>query len=267
MIREHFAWERTPFTRELETHHLHRSSRFEECVARMTYMVHTRAIGCVTGEIGCGKSTAIRALKDRLDKNKYRFLYLTDANLKPRDFYRELLIHLGSEPRHMRSDAKRQFQQLVWNLYEQQNKVVVIVVDEAHLLSGEMLQEVRFLTNFQMDSVSPLALLLVGQPELQQTLRMRMFKPITQRMNVRFHLETLSQPETHAYIDHQLNIAGSSHPVFTTEAKDAIFTNTRGVSREINNLCTASLLDAVIRKDKLIDAQHIQRVSVEFKEV
>jgi ABC-type dipeptide/oligopeptide/nickel transport system ATPase component len=109
MIRSFFGWERIPFTREVETRHLHRSVRFEECVARLQYMVMTRSIGCVTGEIGCGKSTAIRALKDRLDANKYRFLYLSDANLKPRDFYRELLHHFGLTPSFLRSEAKRQF--------------------------------------------------------------------------------------------------------------------------------------------------------------
>jgi type II secretory pathway predicted ATPase ExeA len=229
-------------------------------------MVMTRSIGCVTGEIGCGKSTAIRALKDRLDANKYRFLYVSDANLKPRDFYRELLHHFGLPPKFLRSEAKRQFQHLVWDLYENQQKVAVVVVDEAHLLSGDMLQEIRFVTNFHMDSVSPLALILVGQPELQATLQLRVFRPITQRMNVRFHLESLSLQETRDYISHQLEVAGSTHPVFTTEAMDAIYAHSRGISREINNVCTAALLDAVIRKDKLIDAMHITRVLTEFHE-
>ena len=155
---------------------------------------------------------------------------------------------------------------VVWDLYENQQKVVVIVVDEAHLLSGEMLQEIRFLTNFHMDSVSPLALLLVGQPELQATLQMRVFKPITQRMNVRFHLEGLSSQECRDYISHQLEVAGSTNPVFTTEAMDAIYAHTRGNCREVNNICTASLLDAVLRKDKLIDAMHVTRMLSEFQE-
>jgi type II secretory pathway predicted ATPase ExeA len=265
MIRSYFGLERTPFTREIETRHLHRSKRFEECVARLQYMVMTRSIGCVTGEIGSGKTTAVRSLKDQLDANKYRFMYVADASLKPRDFYRELLHHFGLPPKFLRSEAKRQLQHLIWDLYENQQKVSVIVVDEAHLLSGEMLQEIRFLTNFQIDSVSPLALLLVGQPELQATLQMRVFKPITQRMNVRFRLEGLLLQECRDYIEHQLAVAGCTHPVFTSEAMDAIFAHTRGISREINNVCTAALLDAVLRKDKLIDAIHVARVLSEFK--
>jgi Type II secretory pathway, component ExeA (predicted ATPase) len=266
MIREYFGWERVPFTREVETRHLHRSARFEECVARLQYMVMARSIGCVTGEIGCGKSTAVRCLKDRLDANKYQFIYVSDAELKPRDFYRELLYHFGLTPKFLRSEAKRQFQNLVWDMYENQHKVSVVVIDEAHLLSGDMLQEIRFLTNFQLDSVSPLALILVGQPELQSTLQLRVFRPITQRMNVRFHLESMSLQETREYIGHQLEVAGSTHPVFTTEAMDAIYSHTRGICREINNVCTAALLDAVLRKDKLIDAMHITRILTEFKE-
>ncbi|MCZ8517489.1 AAA family ATPase [Paenibacillus filicis] len=264
MIRSFFGWERTPFTKEIEPRHFHRSDRFEQCVARLQYMVMTRSIGCVTGEIGSGKSTSIRALKERIDANKYRFLYLSDAHLKPRDFYRELLHQFGASPRFLRGEAKRQFQHLVWDLFENQKKVAVVVIDEAHLLSGDMLQEIRFLTNFNMDSVSPLALILVGQPELQATLQLRVFKPITQRMNVRFHLESLSSQETRAYIEHHLEVAGSTHPVFTTEAMDAIYAHTRGISREINNVCTASLLDAVLRKDKLIDAIHVSRILTEF---
>lgn len=198
--------------------------------------------------------------------NKYRFIYLSDANLKPRDFYRELLHHFGLPPKFLRSEAKRKFQHLVWDLYENQQKVAIIVVDEAHLLSGDMLQEIRFLTNFQMDSVSPLALLLIGQPELQATLQLRIFKPITQRMNVRFHLEGLSLQESRDYIAHQLEVAGSTGQVVTTEAMDAIYAHTRGISREINNVCTAALLDAVLRKDKMIDTVHVTRILAEFKE-
>ncbi|MNI99976.1 hypothetical protein D3C73_1592010 [compost metagenome] len=85
-------------------------------------------------------------------------------------------------------------------------------------------------------------------------------------MNVRFHLEGLSGPDSRDYIAHQLEVVGSTHPVFTTEVMDAIYIHTRGICREINNICTAALLDAVLRKDKLIDAIHIARILNEFKE-
>jgi type II secretory pathway predicted ATPase ExeA len=186
--------------------------------------------------------------------------------LRPRDFYRELLHHFGIPPKFLRSEAKRQFEHAVWDLYENQQKMAVIVIDEAHLLQRDMLQEIRFLTNFQIDSISPLALVMVGQPELRATLQMRVFKPIIQRMNVRYHLSGLELEETRKYVEHQLEMAGAKYPIFTEEAVDAIYAHTRGIPRELNNVCTACLLDAVVRKEKLIDAIHVTRILTEYKE-
>lgn len=266
MIRQFFGWQSTPFTKEIPTSQLYPSTSFQECVARLNYMAKTRSLGLVTGEIGAGKSTALRALRDGLDLTKYRFIYLCDSSLKPQDFYRELLHQFGIPPQHLRSEAKRQFERAVWDFYESQQKVAVIVIDEAHLLQGDMLQEIRFLTNFQIDSVSPLALIMVGQPELRATLQMRLFKPITQRMNIRYHLAGLELEETRKYVEHQLQVAGAQHPVFTTEAIQAIYAHTRGIAREVNNVCTACLLDAVVRKEQLIDAIHVARILTEYKE-
>lgn len=266
MIKSFFDWQRTPFSKEIPTSDLYQSAAFKECVARLNYMAKTRSFGLVTGEIGTGKSTAIRAMRDSLDLSTYHFIYLCRASLKPRDFYRELLHQFGIVPQFLPSEAKRQFEHAVWDLYEAQQKTVVIVVDEAHLLQGDMLQEIRFLTNFQIDSISPLALIIVGQPELRATLQMRLFKPITQRMNIRCHLAGLELPETHKYIEHQLQVADAKHPVFTSEAIDAIHAHTRGIAREINNVCTACLLDAVVRQEKLIDAVDVARILIEYKE-
>lgn len=266
MISHFFGWDHTPFTKEIPTEDLYQSSSFQQCVARFQYMVKTRSFGLVTGEIGAGKSTAIRSLRDGLDLTKYQFIYLCDSSLKPRDFYRELLHHLGIPPKFLRSEAKRQFEHAIWDLYENQQKTVVVIIDEAHLLQGDMLQEIRFLTNFQIDSVSPLALVMVGQPELRSTLQMRLFKPITQRMNVRYHLGGLDGEETRKYIEHQLETAGAKHPIFTREAIDSIYGHTRGIPREINNVCTACLLDSVVRKEKIVDAMHVDRILNEYKE-
>lgn len=266
MIRTFFGWENTPFSKEIPTTNLYPSTSFKQCVARLQYMARTRSFGLVTGEIGAGKSTAIRYLRDGLDKTKHKFIYLCDSSLKPRDFYRELLHHFGIPPKFLRSETKRQFEHTVWDLYESQQKTAVVVIDEAHLLQGDMLQEIRFLSNFQIDSVSPLALIMVGQPELRSTLQMRLFKPITQRMNVRYHLSGLELEETRSYIEHQLQVAGAKHPVFTSEGIDAIYAHTRGIPRELNNVCTACLLDAVVRKEKLVDAIHVTRILTEYKE-
>ncbi|MEH7502553.1 ATP-binding protein [Neobacillus drentensis] len=176
------------------------TKKFKELQARLTFMIQQRSFGLITGEVGAGKSTAIRSLKDRLETNQHVFLYLSDSALKPRDFYREMLLQVGIEPKFLASDLKRQFKTALLDIYENKKKTPVVVIDEAHLLSPSMLQEIRFLTNFQIDSLSPLALILVGQPELRDKLRLRSLEAISQRINTRFHLEGLTYDEMSEYI-------------------------------------------------------------------
>ncbi|MGM0924125.1 MAG: ExeA family protein [Bacillota bacterium] len=158
----------------------------------------------------------------------YFFIY-QDSALKPRDFYREMLLQVGIEPMFLASDLKRQFKTALMDIYENKKKTPVVVIDEAHLLSPSMLQEIRFLTNFEIDSLSPLALILVGQPELRDKLRLRSLKAISQRINTRFHLEGLTYDETREYITHQLEMAGENRQFFTEASLKIIYKETRGI--------------------------------------
>jgi type II secretory pathway predicted ATPase ExeA len=108
MYEQYFGLVDTPFTRHIPVTHLHGSQAHEELVARMQYVVQSRGFGVVTGEIGSGKSTTVRALFRKLDGSRYRLLYLSDASLNPRSFYRGLLEQLGLKPAFQRSDCKRQ---------------------------------------------------------------------------------------------------------------------------------------------------------------
>ncbi len=124
-------------------------------MAHMQYAAERRQFALGTGEIGAGKSTMARLLTSRLNPNKYMVLYITDSDLTSCNFYYEVLYQLGHIPRFYRGDAKRQLNRVLLDLYENQRKTPVIIIDEGHLLKREMLQEIRFLTNFKMDSFSP----------------------------------------------------------------------------------------------------------------
>ncbi|XJZ26668.1 AAA family ATPase [Bacillota bacterium Lsc_1132] len=117
--------------------------------------------------------------------------------LKPRDFYREMLLQVGVEPKFLASYLKRQFKTALLDLFENKKKVPIVVIDDAHLLSPSMLQEICFLTNFKLDSLSPLALILVGQPELRDKLRLRSLEAMSQRITTRYHLTGLVYEEIH----------------------------------------------------------------------
>lgn len=265
MISKHFGWNYTPFQKDVQTKCLFQTKQFKELQARLTFMIQQRSFGLITGEVGAGKSTAIRALKDRLEENQYVFLYLSDSALKPRDFYREMLLQVGIEPMFLASDLKRQFKSALMDIYENKKKTPVAVIDEAHLLSPSMLQEIRFLTNFEIDSLSPLALILVGQPELRDKLRLRSLEAISQRISTRFHLEGLNYEELSEYINHQLEMAGEKRQIFTEASLKMIYKETRGILRLTNRLCTECLLDAVSRKQELVDEDSVERVIDDYR--
>jgi type II secretory pathway predicted ATPase ExeA len=266
MYEQFFGLTETPFTRHIPVTHLYGSQAHEELVARMQYVVQTRGFGVVTGEIGSGKSTAIRALFRKLDGSRYRLLYLSDANPNPRSFYRALLEQLGLKPAFQRADGKRQLDTALMELWETQRRQTVVVIDEAHLLSPAMLEEVRFLTNHQMDSTSPLSLLLVGQPELGRKLTLQAFEAVRQRITLRYHLEGLKLDDTKAYIQHHLTVAGAARPLFGEEAIRLIYQRTRGIPREVNNVCSACLLAAFAEQRSVVDEATVKTVLAEFPE-
>jgi len=129
-----------------------------------------------------------------------------------------------------------------------------------------MLEEIRFLANFGMDSTSPMALCLVGQPELRARLRLRAFEAISQRVTLRFHLTGLPEPETRAYIQHHLKVAGVAHPLFSDEAVHLIHQFTKGIPRRINNVATACLLAGFMEQKNLIDEATAKKALAEFQD-
>ena len=260
MFEQYFGFNRTPFGRDLETKELFTSQGQQEMISRLKYIAQRRQFGLLTGEVGSGKSTAARVLVAELNPAKYQVLYISDSKLSPRNFYWEALHQLGQEPRFYRGDAKRQLHRTILDLYENQKKTPTIIIDEGHLLSKEMLEEIRFLTNFKMDSYSPMSLILLGQPELKRILQMQIYEAIVQRVNVRFHLPGMESGETSGYINHHLKIAGVQNPLFTEDAIEIIHEYCGGISRKINNVCTACLLDAYGERKTLIDDRMVKVV-------
>lgn len=267
MIQRYFGLNRLPFDRALPPSDLFQSQGWQELCARLDYIVKSRALGVITGEIGAGKSTAIRALAARLDPIRNPLLYIAGSSLEPRGFYREVLAQFGITPAFQQRDARRQFERAFLDAYENQGKQPVLVIDEAHLLSTSMLAEVRFLTSFRFDSFSPFALILVGQSELRSTLRLRAFEAIRQRVAVRYHLSGLREQETSAYIEHSLKQAGATRPLFTGAAIAQIHAFAHGIPRLTNTLSTACLLDACTQNAQLVDTENVHRAQLDLEQL
>lgn len=262
MFEAFFNLTGTPFARDIAVNQLLETASSQEMQGRLNYVARTRAFGVFTGDAGTGKTTSIRKFSKGLDTNRYQVLYLSDSALTPRNFYWETLHELGYQPRFYRSDAKRQFQKALATLTDSEKKTVVVIVDEAHLLTREMLEEIRFLLNLRMDSYSALSLILVGQTELRETLKLQVNKAIWQRVDMRFHLPALSKEETAAYIAKHLAAVKAPGEIFTQAAISIIHEYCEGIPRKMNKLATACLMAATGQSQKLID-DHLVRVVIE----
>ena len=255
-----YRFQRLPFDRAIPTEHLFMTDRHEEILARMTYAIERQWFVVLTGVCGSGKSTLIRRLQRQLDPFRYRCLYLADSKLTPRHFYNGILRQLGVEGAFYRGDSKRLLHREIALMVQSQKVQPVILIDEAHLLDREMLEELRFLLNFNVDSESPLALVLSGQPELNDKLSRQAFLAISQRVNMRCFSKNLDLIETKDYIRQQLTYAGSPSDIFSDDAIEEIFHLSVGSPRLINKVCTHALIYGAQREKGVLSAADIRFV-------
>ena len=144
----------TPFTRDVPADALYESDAMADALGRLAYVADRQLFAVVTADAGCGKSTLIRKFSESLPKDQYIFLYLSDSKLTPRWFYKGLLDQLGIESKFYRGDSKRQLQKEVEILRGVNGLKVVCVLDEAHLLEKETIEEFRFLLLFSINDNS-----------------------------------------------------------------------------------------------------------------
>ncbi len=260
MYETFFEMKHTPFSSQIPTKSLYLSSMLDETLSRLEYASSRQLFAVVTSDVGCGKTTALRRLSESLPSREYEFLYLSDSKLTPRWFYKGLLDQLGVESKFYRGDSRRQLHQQLEIIRGVYGKKVVTVVDEAHLLDKETLEEIRFLLNYRMDSYQPMALILSGQNELWDKLKLKRYAAIRQRIDIKCEIPQMDLSQMTEYMSTHLSYAGGKTEIFTEKALEEIFLYSAGTPRAINKLCTHALLFASQRAKQLIDDHMIRTV-------
>ena len=264
MYESYFEMQHTPFTRNLPPESLYEPMFIGDVLGRLGYVADRQLFAVMTADPGCGKSTVLRKFAASLPSDQYVVLSLSDSKMTPRWFYKGLLEQMGLESRYYRGDARKQLHKEIEILRGVKKKQVVVILDEAHLLEKETLEEFRFLLNFSFDSVSPMALILSGQTELLDKLRLRRYDALRQRIDIFCSLPHLDRSETEEYIRSHLNYAACTRELFTDKAIDEVYKGSTGVSRMINRICEKSLMYASQQQKRLVD-DHMVRFVVEHE--
>ena len=254
MFEGFFGMKYTPFTRNVPPDSLYESASTANILGRLGYVADRQLFAVLTSDAGCGKSTMIRKFADSLSRDEYILLYLSDSKLTPSWLYKGMLRQLGLEPKFYRSEAKDQLQNEIRRIRANDRKKIVSVLDEAHLLDKETLEEFRFLLNFEFDSSSPMALILVGQTELwTEKLRLQRYAAIRQRIDMNCVIPHLDRAETERYVRSHLEYAKGATDIFTMKALDVVTKESAGIPRVINRICEKSLMYAFQLQRKLVD--------------
>ncbi|MDF2652094.1 MAG: hypothetical protein K0Q73_7899 [Paenibacillus sp.] len=260
MFETFYGLKHSPFSRDIPTNELYESVVLEETLGRLEYAAQRQWFAVITGDCGTGKTTTIRRFTEVLDASKYKVLYLSDSKLTPRHFYKGLLEQLGCESKFYRGDAKRQLHREIELMRGIHQLQPVVVIDEAHLLDREMLEEVRFLLNFKMDAQSPMALILVGQSELWEKLGLQSYAAIRQRIDLQCKLPHYDRAQVGAYVKRHLAYAGTENEIFSDGAIEDIYRFSSGSARMVNKVCTHCLIYGAQNGHRIIDDHMVKRV-------
>ena len=264
MFEEHFGFTAKPFGKTPDPAFLYESNQHKEALARLEYAVEEKELALLVGDIGSGKTTLSRALIDRIGETRPVIL-LINPRLSPTQLLRSIATGLGIAPPRHRNELLDQIHSRLFELFEQKREPVLII-DEAQLIPTKAtFDEIRLLTNFQLDDQNLLSVLLIGQPELQTRLDRQAYKALRQRIGLRYFLGPLSLDDTVRYIDHRIRVAGGARNPFSRRAMEEIHALSGGVPRVINTLATTALLDAFGEDEADVDPDRVTAAAREHR--
>ena len=267
MYKSFYGLKENPFNVNPDPRFLFLTKQIEEALTGLMYGIQTRkGFITLTGEVGTGKTTLINRLLDWLHHRRARTAFLFNSRMNSNQLFDFILAEFD-----IRCESKSKSQQLMklnhWLLDRYRTgETVVLIIDEAQNLTYPVLEEIRLLTNLETSTEKLLQIVLSGQPELEEKLKLPQLRQLRQRIMLRCKTSALSKEETQEYITERLKIAGASgDPIFSAPAVDAIHVYSLGIPRVVNLLCEHSLVNGFADQQRPIQSKIVEEVAQEFQ--
>ena len=269
MYKAFYKLTRTPFDISPDPAFLFETPRHNEALAALYHAVRShKGFVVLTGEVGTGKTLLLRCVLELFSESKdIKYAYVFNGRLSPCEFLEYIATDFGL------SVAGKNKTQILFDLSTflvnrgAQDLTTVLVVDEAHHLSSDILEEIRLLTNLETPRGKLLQILLVGQPELDEKLDSTNLRQLKQRIAHRAHLSALDLAETQGYIEWRLQVAGAKpgNSLFPPETVRAVYRTSKGIPRLINTICDNSLISAYARKLQSVTPEIIDNAAADLR--
>jgi general secretion pathway protein A len=258
MYKAFFGLRQSPFDLTPDPNFLYLTAPHREVLAGLSYAILAhKGVFVLTGDAGTGKTTMLRNTMQHLPESQVLCSVILNPTLSPAEFMEATLIDFGFRDIPA-SKARRVWtlQDFLWKAHLEK-RTAVLVVDEAHKLSLEVLEEIRLLGNFESTDEKLLQIVLLGQNELDELLNCEHLRQFRQRIALRMQIGALQPGEVGPYIQHRWTTAGGAGFPFSTKALAGIAQSTQGIPRLINSVCDNALLDAYADESRTIEARHV----------
>ena len=265
MFLSYYGLDRDLFKKEISEKEAYKSSNYKEMMSRLEYIKEIKGIGLFVGEHGIGKTYTLRCFKEKTNKELYKIIYISVGNLTVFEFLNVISKELGLDTgncyrNEMESNIQSEIKRMISN-----HKDIILILDNAQNLSREMIQSLKFLYDFDMDSVDYVSIVICGSSEIEDELKKKRYEHIKQRIILKYHLKPLTREETKEYIKTRLKLSGQDKMIYTEAALNALYNISKGNIRILNNIIKTTLIVGYQQKKEMIDEEIVRMAKEEVE--
>lgn len=263
-MRHYFGFKKDPFPQDVAVKDLYPLPGLKPLEKRVVFALQQKAVSLITGDVGSGKSTALRYIASQCHPSQYQRISIVGGAYSTIELYRQILMEFGTRYYSYQVTIMTQIIREAILEIASRNVVPLLMIDEAHLLKREVFTHLHTLAQFEYDSRPLMPMILCGQDLLLDHLMHTAARPLASRVLGRSHLEALKKEVMGEYLAHHLQLAGSTKPLFSEEAVFAIHQNSGGLLRKANSLAKAALLAAAMDETHTVAPEHVRIASTEI---